>query len=341
MGVTEFYKQYHGHSVRDLERVEASLRAYYPTRGSDSSPSRALVFLAGDSSLDNKYWVPTTAAAVNGYERILSPATSVTDVTHWMNALLVQQQQSSPLAVINCAVEASTLRQRSGGNLLPQDEFIRDHLQPEDTLVVSVGCNDVALCPTASTITSLALLMSSTSVETVEQFGLPTTTGAQGEKRFLFGTMEEPPGFAHFQDLFQRQVEEYLRHLTSKQSPRRILVCTIYYPDECNSVVGWATVQLALLGYCFPGGRLKLQAIIRKLYECITKQVRVPGVEVVAVPLFAALNGKDTLDYVSRVEPSGQGGRKVAELLFKAALGSGQAEMDEAFQRAASAPHSP
>ena len=34
------------------------------------------------------------------------------------------------------------------------------------------------------------------------------------------------------------------------------------------------------------------------------------------MPLFNALDGKDSRDYIARVEPSSQGGRKMAEYLL-------------------------
>jgi len=43
-------------------------------------------------------------------------------------------------------------------------------------------------------------------------------------------------------------------------------------------------------------------------------------VEVVAVPLFHALDGKTSSDYVSRVEPSVTGGEKMARLIVDAIL---------------------
>lgn len=41
-----------------------------------------------------------------------------------------------------------------------------------------------------------------------------------------------------------------------------------------------------------------------------------PGSEVIPVPLFNALDGKHTIDYVARVEPSAIGGKKLAEFLL-------------------------
>ena len=44
------------------------------------------------------------------------------------------------------------------------------------------------------------------------------------------------------------------------------------------------------------------------------------GVEVVAVPLFEHLDGTDPNDYVQRVEPSSQGGKKMAAAIVDAVL---------------------
>jgi hypothetical protein len=46
------------------------------------------------------------------------------------------------------------------------------------------------------------------------------------------------------------------------------------------------------------------------------RKISIPGTEVIPVPLFNVLDGKNPRDYVARVEPSSQGGRKVAEYLL-------------------------
>ena len=73
-----FYSEYHGHKVKDLEWIHSELRR----------ECGEFIFLCGDSSLDNKHWffskepgesIPkeemfdeaVTAAAVNGYEYCL------------------------------------------------------------------------------------------------------------------------------------------------------------------------------------------------------------------------------------------------------------------------------
>jgi hypothetical protein len=57
------------------------------------------------------------------------------------------------------AVEATTLNERSY-KLRPQDRFLRNNIRPNDILIVSVGGNDVALCPTPCTIVSMLGVLS-------------------------------------------------------------------------------------------------------------------------------------------------------------------------------------
>jgi len=59
----------------------------------------------------------------------------------------------------------------------------------------------------------------------------------------------------------------------------------------------------------FPG---RLQLAVRQMFEQATRRIRIEGVEIVPVPLFEILDGSDTRDYVERVEPSPQGGKKMA-----------------------------
>ena len=56
-------------------------------------------------------------------------------------------------------MEATTLNERTF-SLRPQDRFLRDNVRSNDILIVSVGGNDVALCPTPCTIVSILGLLS-------------------------------------------------------------------------------------------------------------------------------------------------------------------------------------
>ena len=69
-----FYSEYHGHQIDDL-------RVLYP-RLRDSCDS--LIWTAGDSSLDNKYWFADPRPAVGAYRDVLQPPTSNADVVYWI-----------------------------------------------------------------------------------------------------------------------------------------------------------------------------------------------------------------------------------------------------------------
>jgi hypothetical protein len=48
----------------------------------------------------------------------------------------------------------------------------------------------------------------------------------------------------------------------------------------------------------------------------VNSTIRIPGTEVIHVPLFHVLDGKKSDEYVARVEPSALGGHKMAEFLL-------------------------
>ena len=65
--IHRYYNTYHGHPVDQIENVHKTLR-----KNCDS-----IIFFAGDSSLDNKYWLLTDNTATYGeeacnhYEKVL------------------------------------------------------------------------------------------------------------------------------------------------------------------------------------------------------------------------------------------------------------------------------
>lgn len=70
--------------------------------------------------------------------------------SYWRTCSAAREQR--PVAVVNTAIEATSLNDRACGRLLGQDQLIRDTIGPEDTLIVSVGGNDVALQPLLCTV---------------------------------------------------------------------------------------------------------------------------------------------------------------------------------------------
>lgn len=264
-----FYSLYNGHPLPDLETLATNL----PT---------PRIWLAGDSTLDNKYWLPPAShTPPASYAPLLSPQLARRDIAYWLTHLA---PPTHPFPAINCAVEESTLRARRS-RLLAHDALLAKRLAPDDVLVVCIGANDVALGP------SLALAFAVlANVYLGERFGRRT-----------------------LRRLFVKGAERYIARLTENTRPRLVLVCTLYYLDISRSP-SWAGMVLRMLSYNSRPGLL--QAAIRRVFQ-YTHEITVDGTKVVPVPLFEALDGNDSGDYVARVEPSEQGGRKVAELILK------------------------
>lgn len=319
LSASEFAWNYHGHRIRDLELVHDSLR---------ESGCQSFVWLAGDSSLDNKHWLfsnkynPSVmfdeqgcADAVNGYEAFLEPPRVPRDVCYWLNRGLAAELGNSGQRVcaINTAVEESTLGQRVDVDdpcLLSQDVFLRDHVTENDIIIVDVGGNDVALRPTKWTAINMAMLiyLSCTPIIRTFSWAFAPCTGC------YFGF---PLGMGYFVNMFKNKTAAYIEQLVAKRKPKKIIVCMLYYLDESPSG-GWADQVLGMLGY--DRNPAKLQAVIKRVFQLATSKIKIPGVEVVPFPLFEALDGKDPEDYLERVEPSVQGGRKMAEALLQAVL---------------------
>jgi hypothetical protein len=208
------------------------------------------------------------------------------DIAFWLNHFLGERATA-----LNSAVEESMLRERDAG-LLDHDKFIRDNIRSEDILIVSVGANDVALRPTLATMWHMLQL-------------------AWLTRR---GSLERGTAWSlnHFIRMFRDQVQTYVSKLVEKQKPRAIIVCMIYYPLESTAghQRSWADLQLQLLGYDrFPE---HLQTAIRKMYELATQQIQITGTTVIPYALFEVMDGKNVNDYTARVEPSTEGGRKIA-----------------------------
>lgn len=227
------------------------------------------------------------------------------------NRVLLQQQQQQQqrnqtseqfdFTVINCAVEESTIGLRTEGKLLPQDEFVRDNVGENDIIVSSLLGNDIALKPTTATIAAMAWLSKCSSTENV-----------------LNGTAW---GLGHFKSLAHDRYEEYLKNLTSKVKPKLIVPCMIYHLDENPKSPSWANKTLELIGY--DKDPKHVQAIIHRVFlDCMQNNpYKVPGVtNIFPIELSKALDGKNSKDYDNRVEPSVQGGKKMAAYIFSTIL---------------------
>ncbi|KAK7187512.1 hypothetical protein DPSP01_003809 [Paraphaeosphaeria sporulosa] len=282
---SKFYVQYQGHPIEDLKTFhDITLQ---------QRPDTPKIWLAGDSSLDNKYWVPGSGPGGDPldveipeiYIHTLQRATPKPDVAFWINHVL-----GNRATCINTAVEASMLRERDK-TLLPHDDLIRDHIGKEDVLIVSVGCNDIAMKPTFSTIWRMLALAWLTPRSSIDH-----------------GSAWSLGYFAH---LFGSKTANYVERLCSRTKPRAVIICMIYFPLEAQyGQRGWGDKALKALGY----GRdpRKLQAAIRAMFEMGTKKIKIEGTEVIPCKLYDVLDGSNRADYVERVEPSANGGRKMA-----------------------------
>ena len=281
---SRFYFEWKGHPISDLKRFRDIALA--------ERPGKPIIYLAGDSSLDNKYWVDRVCQEGSEdvpkvYEKMFNGAIALKpDVAFWMNHLLKDRA-----TCINTALEESMLRERDDG-LLPHDEFIRDNIRENDILIVSIGANDVVLKPQLATILHMLLLAWLT------------------PRKFL--ESEIAWSLRHFKHVFGRKTQQYIARLTAKTKPRAVVPCMIYFPLEDGlGQTSWADVQLKALGYnSYPN---QLQAAIRAMYRIATKKIQIDGTEVVPCALFEVLNGKRVEEYTARVEPNGEGGKKMAE----------------------------
>ena len=298
---TDFYGEYHGHKVSHLKKLLPVLR----------ESSDRLIWLAGDSSLDNKYWFNQRKPAVGPYKDVLSPPWSITDVNYWINQKLIERK--SRTACINTAVEATTLNERTFG-LRAQDKFLREHIQPNDVLVVSVGGNDVALMPCPCTIASILGLLFCVPQSWVYN-GRTCSTCPLDDCCCGCGfslascACARPPCLGYLRHLFGTRTQHYIRRLTALNTPHTICVLMIYFPDE-HVTPSWAGGALGALGY--NSNPTKLQGLIRKAFLEATSKIQIPGAQVIPVPLFHVLDGRNPDDYVARVEPSPIGGEKMA-----------------------------
>ena len=319
-----YYDQYHGHPSKDLRTIVRSLRAQ----------GKTLIWLAGDSSLDNKYWFSESHPAVNGYEKILQPAQMKADVNYWFNVaaarIAAEGGPSAPqLACINTAIEATSLNDRACGRLLSQDRLIRELIGPDDYLIVSVGGNDVALQPLLCTIGSMfGLVYTPLPTCAISNFACACPPNLSPACDFgcagcgVTNCLSSvacgfPLGFGYMVDMFKNRVGHYVRRLVSDTKPKKVVICMIYHLDE-KSTGSWADCALKCLCYdCCPG---RLQAGIEATYRQATSKIRISGTEVQPFALFDVLDGKTTSDYLQRVEPSPQGGRKMADALLDAMI---------------------
>lgn len=284
----DFYHEYHGHKIVHLKILLHCLKQF--------NPNRSYIYLAGDSSLDNKFWLlnDTPQPATNDYQYILEPPIMIPDIAYHMNQLF----NGTQYCVINTAIEESTIANRNT-YLLDQDKFIKENITQNDILIVSIGGNDIALSPTIQTLFNMVLMMYANNVASIQK------------------GPDSAWGMNHFIDMFKNKVTDYILKIIGDKRPKKIIVCTIYYPDQ-KMTGSWADKTLGYLGYNTEPQ--KLQAAIKQIFIHATYNIQIIGSQVIPVPLFQILDGTNTHDYIHRVEPSNQGGSKMAKKLVRCCL---------------------
>ena len=196
---------------------------------------------------------------------------------------------------MNTAVEESALADREGwSGLLAQDRLLRDHLTAEDALVVCVGGNDIALRPSLGVIFNLGALT----------FLTPRGLIDNGYA----------PNLRYFTHTFCNRIKSFVEKLCEAQKPRVVLLCWLYFLDETPGG-SWCDGVLHTLGYDSDPG--KVQEIIRHTFEEGVRKIQIPGTTTLHLPFYEVMDGKNTDDYVQRVEPSVQGGEKMAAAILK------------------------
>jgi hypothetical protein len=89
----------------------------------------------------------------------------------------------------------------------------------------------------------------------------------------------------------------------------------IYYPAPPSPQSSWADTALGALGYNSNPNRLRL--LIKSVYEHGTSKIQILNCTVTGCPLFDVLDPNSVDDYIARVEPSCQGGFKMATEFVK------------------------
>jgi hypothetical protein len=280
----KFYENYYGHESYYLDYLLHILKLN----------KKSIIYLAGDSSLDNKHWLldQKLEEAINGYEKILFPPIMIPDICYHLNKLLINTEY----AVINTAVEEATLKEKMI-QLNSSDELIINNITSNDILIISIGGNDIALKADMHTILNLMLLLSNYE---------------NGRSSIL--------GMNYFINLFKGYTTNYINKLITKNIPKLIIICMIYYPLIKN-VQSWANTMLDKLQYNTNYERI--HNIISDIFKLAISEIKIlkepegENVNIKYLPLYEVLDYNDEKDYVQRVEPSNKGGEKIAKAIVK------------------------
>ena len=158
---------------------------------------------------------------------------------------------------------------------------MRDHLEENDVVVVSVGGNDIALAPAPCTILHLLAGVCCTPNAAIRHaFGRPAPCDdcCCGCGPGCLSTFSAcPPSGGYFLHMFHTKLQAFIRALVAKTRPSKVLACMIYYPDV-GADGSWADTALKALRYNTDPS--KLQLIIAQMFEKAIRKITVPGSQV-------------------------------------------------------------
>lgn len=303
----DFYSKFDGHKIIDLNNIIGPLRSY-----NEQNKNRSVIFLAGDSSLDNKHWpfndpiekLLCNKQPINGYESVLEGDNCVPDVAYQINQTLIENELNNEYVCINTAIEATKLEQRfdmdSKVRLLEQDQFICDNITNDDILIVSVSGNDLALGPTAEIVEDMRKY-----VKAFEDKNYKEQNDLFGETGIFYG-------------LFVNKMSEYIKKLCSKKNPKKVIICMIYFVSISffkNLGSGWHWAKKTIDIFKYTSNPDILKSFIKKCHELIKINYLInSGINIFeSCPLYEVLNELDNTLYLSGVEPSIIGGKLMAE----------------------------
>lgn len=272
----DWVSHYHGHNVETLKLIIAKARKL----------NKPIIYLIGDSSLDNKFWfIKNNSSMVKPnsfYSEFINE--TVPDIEFCLNDII-----DNKFVVINCAVEESTLEQRMN-KLTEQDILVQTTIRNDDVVICSVGGNDIALKPKPMTMFAMASLLFLSDTKS-----LSTCTAI---------------GFDTIRTIFYSNMKSYLEKVVKAKA--HVILCTMYYPHENNTIESWANSSLNLMGY--NSNKNKIHSIIKSIHNNMISKIKINNAKTMNyIPLYEVLDSAfESEDYLFRVEPSHKGGIKIA-----------------------------
>lgn len=281
----QYAEEHYGHKKEHLEALIALQKR---------SLNKNIIYFAGDSALDNKYWLKNKAErqpAVNDLDKFFEDNKCIPDVEYWLNYYLDSAKQN--FAAVNTAVEEARIydykdkTSSQKAEVKMTSELIRNNITQNDYLVVNVGGNDVLLA---------------NEPRKKEEF----------KKLFSSNQAEKEAAMKFFVNFIRDDTQAMISaELVSEQKPKGVVICTFYMPSWDADASSWSeTVKL------LDGKEEEFLSFAQKIHTEAVSQIRITGTQIIPLPLYEHLTGKDFGDYVDRVEPSSQGGKKMAKAIY-------------------------